>query len=211
MAVRVLAGVVGFLVVGNLLILGAHLWLQRNASAGPDVPINNFAVVDDRLWRGAAPQDTGYRALADNGVTTVIDLRAEDDIKVDEVKLRDMGITRFHLPQRDGQAPTPDMVERFLRIVESSPGRVYVHCGAGVGRTGTMAAAYLVEADGLSSVEAVKRNLAVGPPSLEQIAFASRLKPGSTTVTKAPVPVVAISRVLDAPRRFWVGVRHSYQ
>ncbi|WP_406215152.1 hypothetical protein [Streptomyces canus] len=44
---------------------------------------------------------------------------------------------------------------------------MFVHCGAGVGRTGTMAAAYLVKTGEQSS--AVRRNLAVGPPSIEQI------------------------------------------
>ena len=207
---RLLAGVVAFLVLGNLLILAAHLWLHRGVeSPAVSVPITNFTAVDENLWRGAAPGPAGYRALAANGVVTVVDLRAEDDIKVDEAALRELGITRFHLPLRDGQAPTPELVQQFLRIVEQSDGRVFVHCGAGVGRTGTMAAAYLVERDGVSSSEALKRNLAVGPPSLEQLAFASRL--GRGEIKRAPAPLVAVSRVLDAPRRFWVGVRNSYQ
>ena len=208
---RLLVGVVAFLVLGNLLILATHLWLQRTESVGavPKIPITNFTVVDDHVWRGAAPTARGYEALAAEGVTTVVDLRAEDDIHVDEEALGALGLTRFHLPMRDGQAPPVDLVDRFLEIVEKSEGRVYVHCGAGVGRTGTMAAAYLVERDGASSAEALRRNLAVGPPSLEQLAFASRLRPGE--IKKAPTALVAVSRVLDAPRRIWVGVRNSYE
>src|SRR5687768_15071146 len=113
------------------------------------------------------------------------------------------------MPIGDGQAPTPAFVSRFLEIIAESEGRVYVHCGAGVGRTGTVAAAYLVQKDGASSAEALRRNLAVGPPSLEQLAFASRLRQGE--ISKTPAPIVAVSRVLDAPRRFWVGVRNSYE
>jgi len=209
---RLLVGAVAFLVLGNLLILASHLWLQRAseaAGAAPNIPITNFAVVDDQVWRGAAPSLRGYEALAAEGVTTIVDLRAEDDIAVDEVALGDLGLTRFHLPLRDGQAPSPALVGQFLDIVAKSDGRVYVHCGAGVGRTGTMAAAYLVERYGASSAEAVRRNLAVGPPSLEQLAFASRLRPGE--IKRPPAALVAVSRVLDAPRRLWVGVRNSYE
>lgn len=208
---RLLAGVVAFLVLGNLLILATHLWLQQTDSAGarPDIPITNFTTVDDRLWRGAAPDPRGYEALAAEGVTTIVDLRAEDDIHVDGELLADLGLTRFHLPLRDGQAPSPGLVADFLEIVDKSDGRVYVHCGAGVGRTGTMAGAYLVERDGASSAEVLRRNLAVGPPSLEQLAFASRLRPGE--VKRAPAALVAVSRLLDAPRRLWVGVRNSYE
>lgn len=199
------------LIAGNLLILAGHLWLQRTerprALAG--VPISNVTVVDDHVWRGAAPTAAGYRALADNGVVTLVDLRAEKNIQVDEASLRRLGIARVHLPLRDGQAPSPQLVQQFLDIVERSDGRVYVHCGAGVGRTGTMAAAYLVETDHVSALEAVRRNLAVGPPSLEQLVFASQLRPGD--IRRAPAAVVAVSRLLDAPRRLWVDVRHSYR
>ena len=213
---RWLAYVVVALVVGNVAILGAHLWLQRtvpSAVANSTVTarmtgINNFTVVDDHLWRGAAPSEAGYEALAENGVTTVVDLRAEEGIRVDEKALGAIGIERFHMPLRDGQAPSKELVARFLDIVRNSDGRVYVHCGAGVGRTGTMAAAYLVDKGDASALQAVRRNLSVGPPSLEQIAFAAGLRSGS--VRKPPAPVVALSRVLDAPRRTWVHVRGSY-
>jgi protein-tyrosine phosphatase len=210
-AMRFFVGVVAFLVLGNLLILATHLWLHRAASEAdaPRIPVHNFAVVDDHVWRGAAPSPRAYEALADNGVTTIVDLRAEDDIRVDEDALTELGLTRVHLPVRDGQAPPASVVARFLDVVANSDGRVYVHCGAGVGRTGTMAAAYLVQRGGASSAEVLRRNLAVGPPSLEQLAFASRLRQGEAT--KAPTALVAVSRVLDAPRRFWVGVRNSYQ
>ena len=211
--VRWLAYLVVGLIVGNVAILGAHLWLQRTAPAhlAADVRIsgiNNFTAVDDHLWRGAAPSKAGYESLAANGVTTVVDLRAEEGIKVDEEALGALGIERIHMPLRDGQAPSTAMVDRFLEIARESKGRVYVHCGAGVGRTGTMAAAYLVDRGDASALQAVRRNLSVGPPSLEQIAFAAGLRSGS--VRRPPAPLVALSRVLDAPRRTWVHVRGSY-
>ena len=203
---RLAALVVGMFLVPNLAIIGLHLLAQRHA-ASPSVslPIKNFAEVDERLWRGAAPTRAGYEALAAHGVTTVIDLRAEDDIHVDEAWLESLGITRLSLPLRDGQAPGADLVNKFLAAVGDSEGRAFVHCGAGVGRTGTMSAAYLVATGQATPKEALKRNLSVGPPSLEQISFSAGLT--STSMTKPAPLMVAISRTLDAPRRIWVNLR----
>ncbi|WP_368857547.1 dual specificity protein phosphatase family protein [Streptomyces sp. GbtcB6] len=102
---------------------------------------------------------------------------------------------------RDGQTPRPAQVRRFLEVVADAPGRVFVHCGAGVGRTGTMAAAYLVQSGEQSPVAAVRRNLAVGPPSIEQIYYGLSL--GRDRLRQPPFPVVAVSRLVDAPRRMW--------
>ena len=206
-AVRLLGLVVAMFLVPNMAVLGLHLLAQRNAApTSVDLPIKNFAQVDSSLWRGAAPTAAGYEALAAHGVTRVIDLRAEDDIHVDEAMLSGLGIDRVHLPMRDGQSPTEAQVDRFLAAVENSGGRAFVHCGAGVGRTGTMSAAYLVKTGQASPSEALKRNLSVGPPSLEQLAFSAGLATDDSVSRPGPL-MVAISRTLDAPRRIWVNLR----
>lgn len=191
----------------NLAIIGIHLLAQRSRPRpSVSLPIKNFAEVDSRLWRGAAPVARGYEALAAHGVSTVIDLRAERDMDVEESRLGGLGITRWHLPLRDGQAPTASLVARFLQTVENSPGLVYVHCGAGVGRTGTMAAAYLVSTGQATPGEGLRRNLWVGPPSLEQIAFSAGLHGGGHVRCPGPV-LVAVSRAVDGPRRIWTRLR----
>lgn len=205
-AMRLLGLGIGMLLVPNLIILGLHVLAQRNAvRPSVSLPIRNFAQVDDRLWRGAAPDEAGYRALAANGVVTVIDLRAEEDIQVDEALIAELGITRVHLPMRDGQAPSAALVDKFLATVSASKGRAYVHCGAGVGRTGTMSAAYLVRTSQATPAQALQRNLSVGPPSLEQLAFTGGLGPDS--VRRPNRLMVAISRTLDAPRRIWINLK----
>lgn len=192
-----------FMIVGNLAVYVMSAWARNSApaAASPDVPgVKNFQVVDDHLWRGAAPTAEGYRALAAQGATTVVDLRAEDGIDDDLAVARGLGMNVVRIPMRDGQTPTRDEVARFLEVVQSSPGKVFVHCGAGVGRTGTMVGSYVVTSGEARPSQAVRRNLAVGPPSLEQIAFVAGLGNGPDRPNPA---ITAISRTLDAPRRLW--------
>jgi protein-tyrosine phosphatase len=160
--------------------------------------------VDDTLWRGSHPTDETFRDLAKRGVTTVVDLRAEQGIEVNEKLLRRLGITRFNIPLRDGQVPTEAQVKSFLSIVEHAPGKVYVHCMAGVGRTGAMVAAYLVATGQEDPAGALRRNLSVGPPSLEQLAFVADLT--ATDADRPNAVVTGLSRVLDAPRRIWSNI-----
>ncbi|MFB9505083.1 dual specificity protein phosphatase family protein [Streptomyces aurantiacus] len=165
--------------------------------------IHHFQPVDAAgdLWRGAAPSPEGYRELARLGFSAVVDLRAEDLSAAQLAGPHKAGLDVVRLPVRDGQTPTPYQVRRFLGVVGTAPGPVFVHCGAGVGRTGTMAAAYLVQAGQKSPSSAVRRNLAVGPPSIEQIYYALSL--GPSRAEQPPLPVVAVSRLVDAPRRMW--------
>jgi protein-tyrosine phosphatase len=159
--------------------------------------VENFQAVDNLLWRGARPTEEGYRNLAARGVTTIVDLRAETGLDVSEPLLARLGVERVTIPLRDGQAPTSAQVDRFLDIMRTAEGRVFVHCMAGIGRTGTMVAAYLMEIRGLSSFDALQQNLSMGPPSLEQIAFVAE-------DAHSPDPfVTALSRILDGPRRLW--------
>lgn len=180
--------------------LGVSFWAREHYSDGERVAgINHFLRVDDQVWRGSAPRPAGYEALAERGITTVIDLRAEDLSERQLGHPREAGLDLVRLPIRDGQTPTEEQVASFLTAVENAPGPVYVHCGAGVGRTGAMAAAYLVTTGQADSQQAALRNLAVGPPSVEQIYYALTTDPGDTT--QPPFPVQALSRALDAPRR----------
>ena len=198
------AGVVAFLVVGNLAILAASFWARGTADSAKPAAIEgiqNLRAVDEKVWRGAAPTTEGYRNLALSGVTTVVDLRAEEGIEGDVKTVTDFGMKMVRIPMRDGQVPSTQEVETFLAATGESDGTVFVHCGAGVGRTGAMVGAYLVNQGDLSSSAALRRNLAVGPPSLEQIAFVAKMGPGLPE--KPGAVLTAVSRVLDAPRRMW--------
>lgn len=198
-----MVGFVAFLLIGNGLILGSTLWFRWSspAAAADASGIDNLHVVDDRLLRGAAPSASGLRDLAAIGVTTVVDLRAEADLTTHDDVLAELGIERFHVPIRDGQVPSAEQAQQVLRIVEEADGKVFLHCGAGVGRTGALTAWYLNATGQADGTGALRHNLSVGPPSLEQIAFSVETAGGA--YDRPGVGITAISRVLDGPRRIW--------
>ncbi|HKA04752.1 MAG TPA: dual specificity protein phosphatase family protein [Acidimicrobiales bacterium] len=203
---RVLVAFVIFMVAGNLLIVAASFVMTHlvdTTSPAAVVPgVDHLGAVDGRVWRGSAPASmAGYRALAAAGVTTVVDLRAEHGSAAEDAPITALGLDVVHLPIRDGQIPSQAQLDRFLAVVAGAKGTVFVHCAAGVGRTGTVVAAYLVATGQANGFEATARNLAVGPPSLEQIAFGLGLD--GPDIGPPPLPVVAVSRLLDAPRRIW--------
>jgi protein tyrosine phosphatase (PTP) superfamily phosphohydrolase (DUF442 family) len=196
----------GFMVIGNLVILGLHG--VARAEVGIDgiegvAGVDKLRHVDGKVWAGANPAD--YHGLAAAGVTTVVDLRAEDDAHEDDAAIRALGLEVVHMRIRDGQIPTETEVERFVDIVNHAPGTVFLHCGAGVGRTGSMSSAYLVATGQASSRDALALSLAVGPPSVEQLYYIGTLR--GFDGDRPPAPVVAVSRVLDAPRRIWSSIR----
>lgn len=203
LVLRAVVAFVAFLLVGNGLILGSTLWFQWTspAAAADAGGIDNLHVVDDRVLRGAAPSSEALRDLAALGVTTVIDLRAEADLVDRSELLAELGMERFHLPIRDGQLPTAAQAEELLAIVDAADGKVLLHCGAGVGRTGALTAFYLNATGQTHGAGALRHNLSVGPPSLEQIAFSLETADGS--YERPGLGVTALSRVLDGPRRIW--------
>ncbi|MCU0268607.1 MAG: tyrosine-protein phosphatase [Acidimicrobiales bacterium] len=208
LAPRLLGGLVAVILVGNLAIAGCSLAV-RSASRRPvaRVPgVRHVRVVDERVLAGSAPTAEGYRWLAARGVTTVVDLRAEHRPGAVDGLPVELGLRRVHLPVRDGQTPTYEQVRAFLATVRDAAGPVYVHCGAGVGRTGAMTAAYLSATGPRSRCDAVRGSLAVGPPSLEQLVFAATLRPGRAPAPPS-TPVLVLSRLIDGPRRLWSRLR----
>ena len=89
--------------------------------------------------------------------------------KHDPSRLTPHGLTEVHLPVKDFSAPSPTVPEQDIAALEhavSAGQSVAVHCGDGLGRTGTLLACYLVQ-KGLSAKEAIGRVRAVRPGSIE--------------------------------------------
>jgi atypical dual specificity phosphatase len=107
-----------------------------------------------------------FRELADRGVGLLINLHEKPH---PPERMQRHRMTELHLPVPDFTPPTLEQLERGVNAIEmaiDSGTRVAVHCGAGLGRTGTLLACYLVRR-GLAADEAIARVRAIRPGSVE--------------------------------------------
>jgi protein tyrosine phosphatase (PTP) superfamily phosphohydrolase (DUF442 family) len=200
----VLATTIGALLQGNLALIAASWWARSTTELDPGPKLDGVRklyVVDDRLWRGAQPDAAGFRSLAESGVRTVIDLRPGTDARRVVGELRALGLDSVRLPVTDGTPPSPSQVRRVVDIVDNSRGRVFLHCGEGVGRAGTMSAAYKVTTGEASASEALRESLAIGVLTFEQITFIRSLDRDGAH--EPPLVATAASRFLDFPRQLF--------
>ena len=65
------------------------------------------------------------------------------------------GIPVAELAFEDCTIPPPDIVGKFFVLAEGIPGALAVHCRAGLGRTGTLIALYMMKHHGFTAREAI--------------------------------------------------------
>lgn len=124
-------------------------------------PIRRVSQIMPDLHVGGQYRRRGWPRLEARGITAVVNMRIEFDDQR-------MGIAPpgyLYLPTVDDGAPTLEHLQAGCAFIEQEAARggsVYVHCGSGIGRAATMAAAYLVST-GLSSEEAWARIRQVRP------------------------------------------------
>jgi hypothetical protein len=120
-----------------------------------------YSQVVPGLYIGPQFGRRGRPALETAGITASMSLRAEFDDMEHGLAMAD----HSYLPTEDNTAPSLEQLEegvRFIQRVISEDGRIYVHCGSGVGRAPTMAAAYLVS-EGMTLDEAIAQIQRVRP------------------------------------------------
>lgn len=100
--------------------------------------------------------DHDLALLCQCGITTLITLTERD---LPQEPLARHGLKNLHLPVRDREPPTVAQIQMLLKRMEVLFNRgevLAVHCLAGLGRTGTVLAAWLVR-EGLTATEALRR------------------------------------------------------
>ena len=126
-------------------------------------PIRNFCVVAPGvLWRGQRPTSDDANWLLAHGVGTIVGLGMDDGEAIRGASPNAQRIhSLYYLDAEFGpleflsQARLDHHVERFLAILKQAPKPVYLHCRAGIDRTGVLSAAYQVLVQGASPEQAI--------------------------------------------------------
>lgn len=131
-------------------------------------------IVEGQVAAMARPWPEDFEELRRRGITALLSV-SERPMNDPEAE----GFARLSLPVRDFHAPSPGQLDAAVEFVEAAVnagGACAVHCGAGLGRTGTVVAAWLVRR---------------GRSAREAIAEVRRARPGSVETREQEAAVVA--------------------
>jgi dual specificity MAP kinase phosphatase len=150
------------------------LWLYgRGLPALTGVPLLQFSKITPNLYVGPQYRKQGLRLLQTEGIHAVVNMREEKDDQA-------LGLAPeeyCYLPTPDDEAPCIEQLRQgveFIQRIIQKGGKVYIHCGAGVGRAPTMAAAYLIHQgmhveEAIATIRAIRPFIFITPPQLQQL------------------------------------------
>ncbi len=138
--------------------------------------IHNAGKINEVLYRGAQPKETGLAELKKLGVTTIVDLRGEDREKLDW--------------ERNAAATLG------MHLFRDDPHKkVFVHCRFGDDRTGVLVATYRMAVDKWSPEQAMGEMYFFGfngfwHPSMKKFIreFPAHLRSAPAVAPLAPAP-----------------------
>jgi protein tyrosine/serine phosphatase len=115
---------------------------QTSPKTFDNIKIGNFGQIDEHYYRGAQPEPDDYKSLAALGVKTIIDLR-DDPTDYEKADAEAAGLKYLNIPMSGWKSPRDGDIEQFLKVAnDSESGTIFVHCKAGIHRTGITAAIY---------------------------------------------------------------------
>ncbi len=133
--------------------------------------IRNFSwIIEGEIAGMAKPASSVYdfEFLKEKGLEAIVSLT---EYPLSEILIEEFGFSVKHIPVRDFRPPTLEQIEDFVAFAKNARSegkKLVVHCDAGIGRTGTMLACYLVS-KGLSATDAIEEVRTKRPGSIETI------------------------------------------
>ena len=126
-----------------VLAIGTAAVAKRHSDpAFSNINIRNFGKMDNRLYRGAQPNESDYKDLKTLGVKTVVDL-TDSPKSYEKRDVEALGMRYVNIPMSDSSYPKAEQISAFLKLVnDSSTGTMFLHCAGGRHRTGVMGAVY---------------------------------------------------------------------
>ena len=219
-----------------VLFLAPHAGAQKD-SAQPITPsvmssaygdklkirgVPHLGKINDYLYRGAQPNEQGLEELKKLGITTIVDLRAEDRSKSEWEKTaaERLGMHFVHIPIAGFAAPTNEEVVQFLSLVRSStpqdggqlvtlpngqPQKIFVHCLLGEDRTGVFIATYRMSMQKWPAEQAMREMNSFGFNGFWHPAMKAFVRDFPARLSSAPALAVlqdskAPSQIVAAPK-----------
>ncbi len=133
--------------------------------------IRNFSwLIEGEIAGMAKPASSMYdfEFLKENGFEAIVSLT---EFPLNKALIEEFGFSVKHIPVRDFEAPTLEQVEDFIAFTEKARAegkKLVVHCDAGIGRTGTALACYLIS-KGYNAAKAIEEVRVKRPGSIETI------------------------------------------
>jgi atypical dual specificity phosphatase len=110
-----------------------------------------------------SPIEYDLSLLSKTGITKLVTLT---EVDLDQGALHKAGLSNLHLPIFDRESPsinqTHMLLVRMQKFIDAGE-KLAVHCKAGLGRTGTILAAWLIREGGLSADDAIARLRRINP------------------------------------------------
>src|SRR5713101_3512118 len=134
---------------------------------------NTYWVVPGQFLAGEHPGDLSdnilmarLSALLESGIRTFVDLTEEREMEPYYNFLRDLAeeraveVTSIRIPIPDRRVPSVGALRCILDVIDRSiadDGAVFVHCFAGIGRTGTVVGCYLQRHELVTQSDVIKK------------------------------------------------------